>query len=184
MAWLYRLKCHIHQDSSKIARDHPDWHSISSVNYFLDDTEFLVSDDVDLSWWPPQPTAAQLVHLYFQTVHPAFPVLGKPVFLDQYERFYSSPNAQPGKRWLALLNLVFAIAARHSTIVNCQTPCDNNDYSTYFSRAWRLSTGTAAPMGHPDLQQVQIEGLTAIYLLSVGHVNRWVTIVLLYGCCA
>ncbi|KAJ5613417.1 hypothetical protein N7510_006611 [Penicillium lagena] len=172
MACLYRLKCHIHQDSSKIARDHLDWPSISSVNYFLDDIEFLVSDDVDLSWWPPQPTAAQLVHLYFQTVHLAFPVLCKPVFLDQYQRFYSSPNAQPGKRWLALLNLIFALAARHSTIMNCQTPCDTNDYSTYFSRAWRLSTGSAAPMDHPDLQQVQIEGLTAMYLLSVGHVNR------------
>jgi hypothetical protein len=183
MAWLYRLKHHLHQDSSKTAKDHPDGPSISSVNYFMDDTEFPVSDDVDLSWWPPHPTADRLVHLYFQTVHPAFPVIGKSVFLDQYQRFYSSPNARPGKRWLTLLNLIFAIAARHSTINNCQIPSDNNDHAVYFSRAWRLSTGSATPMGHPDLQQVQIEGLTAMYLLSVGHVNRWVTLALRYGCC-
>ncbi|KAJ5820621.1 C6 transcription factor [Penicillium riverlandense] len=172
MAWLYRLKRHLHQDSSKSTRDQPDWLSISSVNYFLDDTEFSVSDNVDLSWWPPQPTADQLVHLYFQTVHPAFPIIGRPVFLDQYQRFYSSPKARPGNRWLSLLNLIFAIAARHSTMVNCQIPCGNNDESVYFSRAWLLSTGSAAPMDHPDLQQVQIEGLTAMYLLSVGHVSR------------
>jgi hypothetical protein len=30
-----------------------------------------------------------------------------------------------------------------------------------------------ALLSHPNLQQVQVEGLSAFYLLSVGQVNRY-----------
>lgn len=87
MAWLYQLKCHLHNDNLETARDHADCHSISSVNYCLDDLDILISDNVDLSWRRPWLFADHLVHTYFQAVHPAFPVIGKPVFLQQYQMF-------------------------------------------------------------------------------------------------
>ncbi|KAH3297912.1 hypothetical protein KXV87_004877 [Aspergillus fumigatus] len=47
-----------------------------------------------------------------------------------------------------------------------------DDETLYFSRAWRLSMSDIALLDHPNLQQVQVEGLTSFYLLSVGQVNR------------
>jgi hypothetical protein len=44
-------------------------------------------------------------------VHPVFPIIGKGMFLGQYRSLYMNPHVCPGKRWLAILNLVFAIAA-------------------------------------------------------------------------
>ncbi|KAH1596717.1 hypothetical protein KXX44_006449 [Aspergillus fumigatus] len=40
------------------------------------------------------------------------------------------------------------------------------------SSPWRLSMSDIALLDHPNLQQVQVEGLTSFYLLSVGQVNR------------
>ena len=49
-----------------------------------------------------------------------------------------------------------------------------DDGPLYFSRAWKLSMSDVALLDHPNLQQVQVEGLTSFYLLSVGQVNRCV----------
>ncbi|KAJ6089614.1 hypothetical protein N7467_004830 [Penicillium canescens] len=171
MAWLYRLKRDLDQDSSSPIKESPERPAISSVNYFQDDSDFSVLDSVDLTRWPPQHLADNLVDAYFHAVHPAFPIFGKATFLNQYRSFYSNPNSRPGKRWLALLNLVFAIATRHSLLTDKLRP-DQDDHQTFFARAWSLSIGTVALLDHPDLQQVQVEGLTAFYLLSIGQVNR------------
>lgn len=174
MAWLYRLKRELEQDRMVSLSYDADTVSISSVNYFQDDSDFSVLEDTDLLWRPPQAIADQLVDRYFQSVHPAFPVIGKSVFLGQYRSFYSNPNVRPGKRWLAVLNLVFAIAARQSLLVENQPLHVHNDHLVYYSRAWWLSMGNVALLDHPNLQQVQVEGLAAFYLLSVGQVNRCV----------
>jgi hypothetical protein len=49
-----------------------------------------------------------------------------------------------------------------------------NEYPhlVYFSRAWILSMDKASVRNHPNLQQVQVEGLAAFYLLASGQVNR------------
>jgi hypothetical protein len=49
----------------------------------------------------------------------------------------------------------------------------NDDTLLYFSRAWKLGLKSNTLLDHPDLQQVQIEGLLAIFLLALGHVNRY-----------
>jgi hypothetical protein len=174
MAWLYRLKRDLDHDSSSPVKDAPEHPAISSVNYFQDDSELSVLEPVDLTRWPPQHLADNLVDAYFHAVHPAFPIFGKATFLTQYRSFYSNPNSRPGKRWLALLNLVFAIATRHSLLTDQLRP-DQDDHQTFFARAWSLSIGKVALLDHPDLQQVQVEGLAAFYLLSIGQVNRLVS---------
>lgn len=172
MTWLYRLKRDLDQETSTPIKEPPNRPSISSLNYFQEDMEPFRLNIVDESETPPQHIADKLVESYLRVVHPAFPVIGKGVFLSQYRSFYSNPNSRPGKRWKAVLNLVFATAAKHSTLVNNAPQEDIGDHMVYFSRAWRLSLGDVALLDHPNLQQVQVEGLTAFYLLANGKVNR------------
>jgi hypothetical protein len=171
MAWLYRLKRDLDQDSSSPIKETPERPAISSMNYFQDDADLLVPDPIDLIHRPAQHFADNLVDAYFYAVHPAFPIFGKATFLNQYRSFYSNPNLRPGKRWLALLNLVFAIATRYLLLTGQLWP-DQDDHQTFFARAWNLSIGKVALLDHPNLQQVQVEGLAAFYLLSIGQVNR------------
>ncbi|KAJ5987827.1 hypothetical protein N7481_003037 [Penicillium waksmanii] len=150
----------------------PDRPSISSLNYFLDDSDIPIPDDIDVSVRPPQQIADKLVESYFQTIHPDFPIIGKEIFLSQYRSFYTNSNVRPGKRWTAVLNLVFAIAAKHSHLLQSHPQGNYTDHLAYFARAWRLGVGSVVLLDHPNLQQVQVEGLAAFYLLSTGQVNR------------
>lgn len=75
---------------------------------------------------------------------------------------------------MALLNIVFAIAAKHSEVTGDKERLDHNNDIVYFSRAWKLSMSDTALLEHPNLQQTQIEGLFSLYFLSTGQVNRWV----------
>ncbi|KAJ5939616.1 hypothetical protein N7466_002750 [Penicillium verhagenii] len=175
MAWLYRLKRDGGQDADALTTDNLEPPSISSVNYFQDDSDVSVLDDVDLSTRPPQHIAAQLFESYVNAVHPTFPIIGMTTFIGQYNSFYSNPNVRPGKRWLAILNLIFAIATRHSLLMGLPPHSEAESHLVYFTRAWRLGIDNVALLSHPNLQQVQVEGLAAFYLLCVGQVNRsWI----------
>ncbi|KAH2090299.1 hypothetical protein KXW32_002525 [Aspergillus fumigatus] len=146
IAWIYRLKRLLEQVSVGSKEIDTDRQSVASASFFLDDSDITVLDDIDLSQRPAQTVADQLVDEYFQVVHPSFPIIGKLVFLRQYRSFYSSPHGDNGGV--------------------------TDDETLYFSRAWRLSMSDIALLDHPNLQQVQVEGLTSFYLLSVGQVNR------------
>ena len=179
ITWLFRLKRQLDKDNLAAAtpdylssKDAWDRHSVTSVNFFLDDSHLLVTDDVDSLQKPPQEVADQLVDRYFQIVHPTFPIIGKATFWGQYRSFYSTPFLWPGKRWMAILNLIFALATRYSQLVQEGTKDLEVDHLVYFSRAWKLSMSNVALLDHPNLQQVQVEGLTSFYLLSVGQINR------------
>jgi hypothetical protein len=174
IAWLYRLRRMIER-SSPIApspRESWDRQSLASVNFFLDDSDIPVIDNVDPMQRPSQTLADQLVDNYFSIIHPFFPIIGKVIFLRQYKSFYSTPFVRPGKRWLAVLNLIFAISTRYCHQLQPNSKDTPDDGPLYFSRAWKLSMSDVALLDHPNLQQVQVEGLTSFYLLSVGQVNR------------
>jgi len=175
MAWLYRLKRDLDQESATSAGDSSDRPSISSLNYFQDDCEISILIKLDPMQRPPQDLADKLVDNYFQAVHHSFPIVGKEIFLSQYRSFYSNANVRPGKRWLAVLNLIFAIAAKYSLLADSQPLVNSDGHLVYFTRAWRLSIGNVALLDHPNLQQVQVEGLAAFYLISTGQVNRSVS---------
>jgi hypothetical protein len=148
--------------------------TVSTANYFLDDLEVDIMDTVDLSYRPPAAVADRLVDSYFQVVHPYFPIVGKVTFLGQYKSYYSASSVRPGKRWLAVLNMIFAIATKYAHDLT-QGNEHADEHIAYFSRAWKLSMGNVALLDHPNLQQVQVEGLSAFYLLTVGQANRYVT---------
>jgi hypothetical protein len=174
-AWLYRLKGWIRQTnlSPNNQFDQPTESSLSSCVFFLDETAIpLGKVDTDTFAYPTQAVADQLVDRYFQVAHPSFPVLGKEIFLSQCRSFYSNSTRQPGNKWMSLLNIVFAIAAKHSELAGDQHQLDHNHHAVYFSRAWQLGMSDNAILEHPNLQQTQIEGLISLYLLSAGRINR------------
>jgi hypothetical protein len=172
MAWLYTLKCKLDNDNSTSLSEHLNRPSISRLNYFQDEMEISGLDNVDMIARPPHNIANKLVDEYFESMHPEFPILGKGTFLDQFRLFYANSSMRPGKRWMAVLNLVFAIATKHSMLKDSHTGGPYSDHCVYFARAWRLGLGNFSLLSHPTLQQVQVEGLTSFYLLSTGQVNR------------
>jgi hypothetical protein len=174
--WLYRLKQWVGPTilNTNNQFDQPTGPSLSSCCFFLDDTAPLLANGPDLFAYPAQAVADELVDRYFQMVHPSFPIIGKEIFLGQCRSFYSSSMTQPGNKWMALLNMVFAIAAKHSEFSGDQHRLDHNNHTVYFSRAWQLSMNNNAILEHPNLQTTQIEGLISFYLLSTGQVNRLV----------
>ena len=173
--WLHQLKRFLEQKDPTLGSPQKDADiaSLSSVNYFPDDSGTVISDNVAMMERPSQGIADQLVNNYFSVIHETFPFLGKSLFLSQCRAFYSKANLRPGRRWMAVLNMVFAIAARHSCLASCHAHHDHEDHAVYFSRAWQLNTHDVASLSHPNLQQVQVEALASFYLLSIGQVNRW-----------
>lgn len=179
-AWLYNLKREIElntgdadQGEMNLSEDHQDRHSVASTSYFLDDTEIIINEEIDPLGRPSQVVANGLVQTFFNTVHVDLPILGKETFLNQFNTFYTTPFVRPGRKWLAILNLVFAIASRsgHHQIQNTLLNVGEETLQ-YFSRSWKLGMKDTCLLDHPDLQQVQVEGLTAFFLLSLGHTNR------------
>lgn len=176
ITWLYRLRRMLERSSPVTPSPKESWdrQSVASVSFFPDDSDIPVIDNVDPMQRPSQVLADQLVDTYFSIIHPFFPIIGKAIFLRQYKSFYSTPFVRPGKRWLAILNLIFGIAARYCHQMQSDARDTPDDGPLYFSRAWKLSMSDVALLDHPNLQQVQVEGLTSFYLLSVGQVNRCV----------
>ncbi|KAJ6019764.1 hypothetical protein N7522_000472 [Penicillium canescens] len=174
MVWLCRLKYALEQSSVTPSTSQENFirPSVTSMNYYNNDWDMGIRDEVDLLERPSQGMADHLVGTYFQIIHPSFPIIGKMTFEAQYRSYYSDPTARPGKRWLAVLNFMFATAAMHLSRVKKLTECNEYPHLSYFSRAWILSMDKASMWNHPNLQQVQVEGLAAFYLLERGQVNR------------
>ncbi|EKV04765.1 C6 transcription factor, putative [Penicillium digitatum PHI26] len=174
-AWLYRLKCLIVGQTSSdldVQFEESARPSISSCAFYMDDTGIPPINDLDIFAYPSQAVADELVDRYFQVAHASFPIVGKEIFLSQCRSFYSNSTTHPGNKWMALLSMVFAIAARHSGLSGDHSQLDHNIHMVYFSRAWRLHTIESVLLENPNLQQTQVEGLMSLYLLSVGQANR------------
>lgn len=145
---------------------------LPAFNYHLDDLGLDITDDsVNPFEIPPRQQVDQLFEDYMQTVHPFFPILNRPLFSKQCYKFLDH-GASPSNKWLAIFNMVLAIAAKHTQIINSQYCGNDQDHALYIKRACTLSMNQKALFDHPDLQQVQVEGLIAFYLLSAGHINR------------
>jgi hypothetical protein len=174
MVWLCRLKYALEQSSvtPSTSQENVVRPSVTSINYYNNDWDMGIRDEVDLLERPSHGMADHLVGTYFQIIHPSFPIIGKMTFVAQYRSYYSDPTAQPGNQWLAVLNFVFATAAMHLSPVKKLTEYNEYPHLLYFSRAWILSMDKASMRNHPNLQQVQVEGLAAFYLLARGQVNR------------
>lgn len=148
--------------------------AIASVNYYLNNLHLTDHEPEHPLALPPRGLADQLFNAYFDSVDSSFPIVRKSLFNKQYQQLWSGGEAGiPGKKWLAILNLIFAISARN----NHAFPWGFQgyaDHTVFFSRARALSPGDNILYENADLQQVQIEALIAFYFLSSSQINRHV----------
>jgi Fungal specific transcription factor domain len=147
--------------------------SVNESSYHLDDFSVSIPEAIDRFEIPPRETAGHLFDAYLDSVHPSFPIIGKITFSSQYRRFIEGSSSIPGLRWLAILNMIFAIGAKYAHLVQAEWRGDERDHLIYFSRARLLSLNGNTIFNHPDLQQVQVSGLIAFYLLATSQINRY-----------
>lgn len=130
---------------------------------------------------PSKQAADKLIDLYFVTVHPLFPIIQKPHFMLQYNAYYGSleiPSLESSRKWLTVLNLIFAIA---ETYLKSELEVEERDEKRdvdYFIRSRILGALDGGSVFEiPDLGKVQALGLTGLYLLASVQTNRYVDIV-------
>jgi hypothetical protein len=178
-----------------------------SMQHVTDATFYLDSDniDVDIAVNPyelPSPeTAQQLLDCYMETIHSSFPII-PPCFETQLRRFIESckqhKTFQVPDKWRALMNVVFAVGAKHSHLIDAEWRGDERDHLMYMTRAVHLLglNNTVMIISGPDLTLVQTvrshtfvaikttltdyvhqTAVLALYFLVIGHVSRsWVMI--------
>ncbi|KAL8724905.1 MAG: hypothetical protein Q9181_006626 [Wetmoreana brouardii] len=145
---------------------------LSESSYHCDDIPLHIQEHIQPYQLPPKGAADALLACYLECVHPAFPILGKVTFVKQYRMFYDNPDLKTGPVWLAILNLVFAIAARYGRIVGADWKAFVDDDYTYFCRARLLGLDTNVVLAHPELQKIQVTGLTTFYLVATSQMTR------------
>lgn len=148
----------------------------STSTFYLDDEGVEVDYAVDPYALPTIEVAQRLLERYMGTVQDVFPVLSKEVFSTQARHFITSmaqgkPMDVPEK-WLAMLNLIFAIGARFSHLAGADWQSDSQSHIVYQSRAHVLGMSEPSSNHQPDLMRLQITALHAFYLTTVGNVNR------------
>ncbi|KAL5050901.1 hypothetical protein BDW71DRAFT_171848 [Aspergillus fruticulosus] len=173
MSWINELYQVLEQDTPFLDSEASNKsQTLTSVCYFLDDEELALEPNIDPYGRPPRHIADQLLDCYFFTVHPSFPIIAKIPFMQQYEMYYTRTDIRPTKRWLTILNLVFALAAKFAQLVSKPWVAEADTPMACFTRARKLNYTESQLLEHPNLQQVQIEGLTAFFLMAIGHINR------------
>lgn len=134
----------------------------------------VVGHQIDPFSLPVKSTADSLVNAYFSTIHLSFPILNKPDFMDQYDQLYSTmdPEGFEDRTFIAMLQLVFAIAAVHAHLIQADWTGDARDHMLYFSQARVLAVDTGILNDDCYLSQVQVFGLGGMYLLVTNQLNR------------
>lgn len=185
ISWMQRLQReaeqHVRANSGSLEpnegddEETKDRYSLHSLNYHLDDLEISVPEPVQLYNMPSRQLADRLFDDYLSSVHPFFPIISKNLFYAQYRTFFDSSQTnttRPGDKWLAILNIIFAIAAKHAHLIHAPWRGEEDDHLVFLARARLLSMNSEVLFSHPDLQQVQVEGLIAFYLLASDQINR------------
>ncbi|KAL5358895.1 C6 transcription factor [Aspergillus floccosus] len=174
VSWLQRLEDESGRDNIMRTDDSPPGPAretpIAAVNFYLDDLNIPLLETVDPYALPKKEVADQYFNAYMESVHPSFMVLRRETFTAQYRQAWTR---RPPRRWLAILNMVFAIGCRYCLFTSKGAGGDGDaDDLIYLNRARKLSLSGNVLFEHADLQQVQVEFLAALYLFVTGQVNR------------
>jgi hypothetical protein len=144
---------------------------VASMSYHVDFLHIADSLPVEPRLLPPRPWAARLLSIFFESIAPSFPLINKPLFESQFSYAYSG-SAEPTHKWLAVLNLVFAVSSKHYQLAEPVAGKDVDDH-LFLSRAISLNTSHNLASDHADLHQVQFDLLLAIYYMAAGQINRY-----------
>lgn len=109
---------------------------------------------------PPADVAERLFDCYHRTVHQSFPIVPNG-FEEQFRKYYDAVRKgrpfQVPEKWLAILNLIFAIGAQYSHLTNAEWSGDDRDHIVYMTRAIRLIglKDVLMVISAPDLSLIQ-----------------------------
>ncbi|KAL2067531.1 hypothetical protein VTL71DRAFT_1956 [Oculimacula yallundae] len=160
-------------------------HALSQQQRWLGHTPFPCSESVTFpsqlgissmrSGFLTEPDLALTqIECFWDNIHPIFPLLHRPSFLQAYKLFFQSQetetgnNAQDCNVFHAILNIVFALSIQNDS----QLPIEQR--LTTADIFYRKSS-SLVPLGtidHPTQSHVQLFLLTAIYLHSTPYANR------------
>lgn len=150
----------------------------SATNYYF----YLDKANIDVEIGDPNvvpsaSTAQSLFGYYKHAVYSPFKLVD-----DEFERqlqFYLNEKdgivtANVCPKWKAVMNLVFAIGARYSYLVDAEWRADDRDHLVYMWRAIHLLQlqNMRTLVSHPEQRLIQAIGLLALYYLTIGHVSR------------
>ncbi|KAJ5555966.1 hypothetical protein N7513_003608 [Penicillium frequentans] len=178
ISWMQSLALKAGVDQGKEGafegiQDHlsPIGNSFASVNYHMESADYPGSglEHENPYTLPAKALAERLLSLYIHSVQPSLPIIRQTLFVDQFNSLYSGNSIHPGRKWLALLNLVFAISSKLCQIAGQDTHNRENRFS---SRAQKLIISESLVEDHEDLQQVQAGTLAAFFLLTSSQINR------------
>ncbi|KAL6232408.1 hypothetical protein BDW75DRAFT_247192 [Aspergillus navahoensis] len=167
IAWMQGLETEARKLSG--GQKGPTDESIASMCYHLDNLPITDPAPVDPRLLPPRPWAARLVDIFFGSIAPSFPLLNRKLFMSQFETAFSG-SSQPTGKWLAVLNLVFAVSTKYYQHAEPVAGKDVDD-RVFLSRALSLRSSHHLVLENVDLHEVQIDLLLAIYYLVSGQVN-------------
>lgn len=173
IAWMQKLEIEasrLNHESRQLAPPAEE-EPVASMSYHVDFLHIADSLPVEPRLLPPRPWAARLVNIFFDSIAPSFPLINKPLFASQFSYAYSS-SAEPSQKWLAVLNLIFAVSSKYYQLAEPVTGKDVDD-RIFLSRAISLNTSHNLVVDHADLHQVQIDLLLAIYYMAAGQINRY-----------
>ncbi|KAF2186127.1 hypothetical protein K469DRAFT_687518 [Zopfia rhizophila CBS 207.26] len=153
------------------------------ILHVTDSTIYLDRDDLDLDvvvdpyeLLPPE-TAEKLFDCYMETVHSFFSIL-PDVFEEQFRKYNDFVKGhrpyQITGRWQAMLNVVLAIGAQYSHLIQAE-----RGHLVYMARASRILglDKIATSLSAPSLTLIQTTGLLSLYYLTIGQVSRsWMVI--------
>jgi hypothetical protein len=149
---------------------------VSAITYYLDQEGIDIGFQVDPYELPAFDAVEQLLSVYMEKVHDAFPILPRRLFEGQCRNYFHSlrtGSALPLKtKWQAVLNMVFAIASKYLYLTKTSGRACEQDHRTYRTRAEALAVNESTLKQHPCLSQIQVMGLLAFYYLSEGQVAR------------
>ncbi|KAK4954698.1 hypothetical protein LTR66_013548 [Elasticomyces elasticus] len=174
VAWMQRLVTEAMKEEQQQNDQYPSLFvddSIASVNYHLDDEPLHELDVKNIFSLPPKSLGDKLLNTYLDHVHDSLPIIRRSLFQKQYDHVFSGDQLNPGRKWLAVLNMIFAIGSQTHRLSGQDTQSDD-DEKIYFGRAKSLNISENVLYDHADLQQIQAEALMALYLLNLSQVNR------------
>ncbi|KAJ5982206.1 hypothetical protein N7451_012306 [Penicillium sp. IBT 35674x] len=157
VAWMRNLvlKAEVDQgDKEGVSKDFPNHlpsinDSLASVDYHIGSADYPGTrhEDENPYTLPAKALAERLLSLYLDGVQPSLPIIRQSLFVDQFNSLYSGNSVQPGRKWLALLNLVFAISSKLCQITGQDTLDRENKF---FSRAQKLIISESLVEDHED----------------------------------
>jgi hypothetical protein len=176
--------------------------TLGGANFYADEKAMQLPHGDNPFHLPSDNIATVLFQCYFQTVQTAFPIVPADVEEELQIYYHTVRNTRDVSyppHWYAMVNLILAIGARFSRLIEAEWHTDLVDETVYVSRAHQLMglNDTVMTLAAPDLPLIRVRlcnDANSFYLLSITgfwpschllHVYwsyRQVSIVLLQSC--